>query len=511
MGLSLNTLHILGIRTEDARGMLRAGDALYSENSPWLSILPEEPAFEASLRLSVVARKCGLPCLLFSCLDGDFFHVNLYLNGKLAGSFQSLGGTSKLSAFAAVLDGGDYRNLKLLAKCVDFDEALALAEELLGLRLLIAPGEAPDRVMRGDTIAQRIRAREKAVRSRPNRYRLAPLPRQEWPLEIEGRMRALEAMQGRSFSRSALLQGVSGDYWAGARRGESFACSCMDAQAPKRPCIRILNAADGSLRTIHPQLDCAPVAMLNEAQLPILCGFGASGRTDSVACLRKDGSILWRFRPEMQAHSFIDIYPEPEDNSLLAFSLFGGESTPLWRLSADDGRILAQCTLPAREDLRCLRLWRERDCYVYYSPVRRVFCLLDRQLRPAGEIPAGDAPQRWDFGAHACGGILLRQDSAGILHRFDLESGTQTRIRTELPGHLLAAFPDGRSALTNGSGKTILLHDAQGALLARLRVKGCAAAILHRGSESLLAETDLEAPDDAPPEALLRLWRIEET
>ena len=509
MGTTLHTLHIFGGQAE--AGLLRETDTLRVLNAPWLSILPDRNEKDrGAWRLAALARKQVRPCILFSYRDDDFFTLQLYLNGKQAGCINSLGGTSKLSTFEAVMDGGDVRDWKMLSKCTDIDEALALAEELLGTALYDMPDAEPRSVPRGKRVLNAIRDREKIIRSRPNRFRLNPLPRHDWPRDVEARLRALEYLQqnGNRHLRSTILHGLAaGTDWTGAQNETAIACSYLNWGTEGG--IICLNTAENRLTDIHPRIKCSPVLALS-GERPIVACFKGKAGYESIACLNPDGSTRWHFTPELPPEGRIGICAARLPGELLVFTDLVRENPTLWKLSTKDGSITAQCSLSDPGDLRDLHFLPELQAYVYYSSRSNCFVMLDANLSLLRKVAAGNDGPRYDVFPLYAGNKVWKQDiSTGDLLGFNLDSGEHQRIHTELPGHLLDIFPDGCIASMNGTGRTVMLHDPNGMLLSRLHLKGEAAGIIHREGESLLVETQLGAPADAAPEELIRCWRIE--
>lgn len=505
MGTTLYTLHIFGGGREDVSGMLRDTDVVRMNNPPWLSILcaGDEPDRGAK-RLAAMARHQTRPCILFRYMDDDFFLIQLYLNGRQAGHINSLGGTSRLNSFAAVLDGGDPRDLKLISKCVDIDEALALAEELLGTALFDLPEEEPRHVPRSRRVLEAIQTREKAIRSRPNRYRLQAVQQEQWPAPIQARVRMMEALD---MLRGPMLHGLEGGYWAGAQSDTAIACSYLDMGGG----VICMDVAENRLWEIRAGRRRGPVVGLTREGHPIVPCFTPSGLGyDSIICLNPDGGERWRFAPPLPAGGRIDTCPVHLPGMVMAFTFLTGKDTELWLISAEDGRILKQRTLPGCEDLREMHHWAERKRLVFFSPKRRVFVLLDENLMDVGEVSVGDDRERYDYYAFHLGGEVWKQNSStGKLQVFDLASGIRRQVHLEVPGSFHSVFPDGRICALSGTAGTVMLYDANGRLLSRLRLKGSVAQFIHRAGESLLVEIDLEAPADAAPRDLIRVWRIE--
>ncbi|MBE5767891.1 MAG: hypothetical protein E7335_12205 [Clostridiales bacterium] len=513
MGTTLHTLHIFNGNKEELAGLLRETDTIRTHNAPWLSILPSRGEKDlGARRLASIARKQVHPCILFSYRDDAFFLLQLYLNGKQAGSINSLGGTSKLAAFEAVMDGGDVRDWKRISKCTDLDEALCLAEELLGTALYDLPEEEFRPVPRSRIALEDIQAREKTIRSRPNRFHLNPLPRQDWPRDVEARLRTLEFLQqnGNYHLRSTILHGLeSGTDWTGAQSEITIACSYLSRNglSTLRHSILCLNIAENRLTDIQPEIKCGPVLCL-DGEYPVAACFRGNIGYDSIACLNLDGSIRWRFAPELPPDGRIDICAARKTGELLVFTFMCGENTTLWRISTRNGSVLTRCELPGWEDLRELCLWKDQS-YIFYSVKRRAFFVLNEDLLVTREISAGEDRQRYDYYTHYAGTRVLKQDiSTGDLLSFDLDSGARQRIHTELPGHFFEVFPDGCIASTNGTGHMLMLHSFDGELLARLHLKGSVAKFIHQEGETLLVEIQLDAPADAAPEELIRVWRI---
>ena len=190
MGLSTASLHLYGANLAQLAPLLPDSLLLREHNAPWLTLLLPESEEGGGGTLEKLAKKLTkadpeAAALLFVYFDDEMFTCSLYWGGKKAAGCLSGESWAKLGKALDVLFGDDLagKAFRYAARCVALEEKLRLLEESVGVALLDCPEFEPRTVPRGDGTLRAVKARESALRKRPNQCVLTELPVEGWPLE----------------------------------------------------------------------------------------------------------------------------------------------------------------------------------------------------------------------------------------------------------------------------------------------------------------------------------------
>ena len=187
MGASFCNLYCKNEHADSLRERLPKGSRLLTGYGDWSVLLLQE--FNTR-KLMYLARFIPGDVLIFYLYDDEAFGLYYYRDGKKL-SFLDCGEyNSKVRIMAENLFPDDPLALKKLwaiKRGMSVDEKLALLEETFGLPFDAAyeQEEIPP-VAKSSETYDRMNARAKALRSRPNRYEPELLPREEWPVSMQG-------------------------------------------------------------------------------------------------------------------------------------------------------------------------------------------------------------------------------------------------------------------------------------------------------------------------------------
>ena len=187
MGASFCNLYCKNEHADSLRERLPKGSRLLTGYGDWSVLLLEE--FNTR-KLMYLARFIPGDVLIFYLYDDEAFGLYYYRDGKKL-SFLDCGEyNSKVRIMAENLFPEDPLALKKLwaiKRGMSVDEKLALLEETFGLPFDAAyEQEEIPLVAKSSETYDRMNARAKALRSRPNRYEPELLPREEWPVSMQG-------------------------------------------------------------------------------------------------------------------------------------------------------------------------------------------------------------------------------------------------------------------------------------------------------------------------------------
>ena len=482
MGLTTVTLHLLGVPEAELQPLLHAGDLLRTQNAPWLGVTPRD-ALDAK-RLEKLARKLTKDnetraAIVFFWFDDDVFHCDFYREGRRRASCLSAESWAKLGKQLNLLYGEDApaKAFRYAGRCFDLEEQLALLEETVGTALLDDQEAEPRVVPRSDKTLRAIKAREAALRRRPNRYMLTELARPEWPEAVRAKQQLfdLARQSGKLDPEERLLFEIGSEtsYVVPGRPHLIW----MDRPSFLRPQRWLIYDGKDDVLVMHEHSSDAFSSVLWQTEEGnLVCLFH---RADAmrltrghVSCLRSDGTEVWRFEPALSSEQQLQEAGVTPDGviTLRTVGLRTHESY-LWQLNGETGNVLASAVFAhgARAG--------------YFEAIHGVgvvgldipngeFLVLDENLCERMRYKAADAlryflPNQivgtavWGYGYHD--------------HQFrtlDFLTGEETSCRLEVPVYPCSMLPDGRIFGTNEKGSILYVFDADGIVTARLHVPG---------------------------------------
>ena len=374
MGASFCNLYCKNEHADSLRERLPKGSRLLTGYGDWSVLLLQE--FNTR-KLMYLTRFIPGDVLIFYLYDEEAFGLYYYRDGKKLSYLDCGEYNSKVRIMAENLFPDDPLALKKLwaiKRGMSVDEKLALLEETFGLPFDAAyeQEEIPP-VAKSSETYDRMNARAKALRSRPNRYEPELLPREEWPVS---------------------MQGGDGKLFPGIMRG-----------------IRVL--------------------MTNSK------GHGIIYRTgEGIICSDKQGQEQWFFLPDLSAQRFL-YEPIVSKDGIVVIRGDREDSArcTAWRLSPEDGSVLAQRDFDD-DNVRYMRWSDEMDCYVYSSRKTGAFVFLDRELNEIRTALPEEHVCGFEYGDYV-GHYLYTshetKDHGWEIVRTDPARCEESRIRLELP------------------------------------------------------------------------------
>lgn len=481
MGMTLYTLAMYWGKEEIIGGKLAPTDEIRRQNQPWLVIVPDGSEKDHGVkRLRQLAKSLSTldddtALLLFSYLDDDAFALECYQRGKRTAklysdeSFRSLG-----KVMAGVLgDDSLPKRLGMASHCCDLEEKLSLLEESLGVALYAHPEEAERIIPHSTQTYDAIKAREEELRKRPNRYRLEAVQRDAWPAVVQDNLDMLEAcLREIPVARiNELLFHLSHQGQNIPHHPRQLLCRVSTAWKDGKWESALLALWDGEkkqLETITTRAFVAQHALwMTQDREPVMEQFAENGRgIGAIVCLRKDGSIKWRFAPDASIRYAVT---SPEGIITLFSSDAPNETTTIWQVDGNTGALLR--IVPWNDDLMGLYYLDDLSVYAAYTGFRggSRTALLDQDFRLLKEYtvssPAPDVAHGMRIGT-----MIYQKDLyKPRMNRFDLESGEVSFIPLEFDGCLCRVLPDGSMLSCD---KPFCVYDAAGRIVSRHRLKG---------------------------------------
>ncbi|MBR5962140.1 MAG: hypothetical protein IKZ98_14245 [Clostridia bacterium] len=373
MGASFCNLYCKNEHANSLRERLPKGSRLLTGYGEWSVLLLQE--FNCR-KLMYLARFVPGDVLIFYLYDDEGFGLYYYRDGKKV-SFLDCGEyNQKVRKMAENLFPDDPLALKKLwaiKRGVSVDEKLALLEETFGLPFDVAyeQEEIPP-VAKSSETYDRMNARAKALRNRPNRYEPELLPKEMWP---------------------AILQRGNGKFFPGIAPGARL----------------LLTNAKGHRVVFRP--------------------------VEGIACSDSEGREQWSFLPDLSPKKVL-LEPIISKNGITVVRAAVGDSTyTAWQLSPEDGSVLAQRDF-AEDDVRCMHWCDELDCYVYFVSPKGTFVFLDRDLNEIRRVVPEEKIYGFYCGCYAghCAYTSNEtKDRGWEIIKVDLLSSAVSRIRLELP------------------------------------------------------------------------------
>ena len=478
MGLTTATLHLLGVPEAELQPQLHSDDLLRTQNAPWLGVTPQDALDEK--RLEKLARKLTKEddmraAIVFFWFDDDVFHCDFYRLGRRRASCISAESWAKLGKQLNLLYGEDApaKAFRYAGRCFDLEEQLALLEETVGTALLDDPEAEPRVVPRSDQTLRAIKAREAALRRRPNQYMLTELARPEWPEAVRAKQQL--------FDRLRRSQQLDPAHWLLFQIGSETAYV-----VPGRPHLIWMNRPwhhkphswlqyNGKTDELEVRAERGgelfSSVLWQTSQGDLVCLFHRADTRITrghVACLRPDGSEVWRFEPALSAEDQLRAIGVSAPGVI---TLTTNYSAKLWRIDGENGAMLASAVFPKEPQLTFYHAIDGVGVVGMFHQSRE-FLVLDEELHERARYHPPSAmwfflreqvvgTSSWAYGYHD------RQ-----FHTLDYLTGEETSCHLEVPIYPRCMLPDGRIFGTNKKGSILYVFDAEGVVTAQLHVPG---------------------------------------
>lgn len=505
MGMTFATLQLWGVEREAAEPLLQPGDLLREQNAPWLGVTPAHGDLPGvARRLEQLAKRLtkgrdDAAALLFDYFDDELFSCSLYRNGRRTTTCRSGESWAGLGKQLNALFGEDApaKALRYASRCTDLEELLALLEETVGAALYDIPEEEPRRVPRGDGTLREIKARETALRKRPNQYVLTELPPEDWPETPRAERELKELLNARQlYSGSRLL-----DRWFSFRvppYSQWIAFPWLDRQ--HRDWIALYDGRTGQLRDLGPYSEEPARALYRtkRGELVMLfytilqqradeTGWNRCAGEGAAVCLGEDGLERWRFAPERKG-TLSHAHTSPE-GIITLYKRQGHEAAEIWRIDGETGTLLCSRRLPAAAAMLELCPVEALDAFVYADRETRELVLLDGSLaetRRWGAYEGSDHLFQENFFGSAFWEQRFRDLGSVFFH--DLRDGTVRKTHLEIPAYVTAVLSDGRILAVNGSGNSLVVFDREGRVLSRCSAGGTLGKVWQEAERVCLGE-----------------------
>ncbi|MBR5428704.1 MAG: hypothetical protein IK118_10180 [Clostridia bacterium] len=498
MGLSTCTLHICGLDRTAVEARLPHGFLMRTNNPPWIGVIPAEtPPEDAREQLERLAKTLtkendGAAALLFDYFDDEIFECLFLQHGRRLASCRSDGSWAKLCKQLGAFFGDDLpqKASRFALRCADLSEQTELLEETVGAALLDDGESEPRRTPRGDGVMRAIKAREAALRKRPNSAKLTELAEEEWPAAIRTRyaLYQLLADEGddcrtkqisriksfphhpnnafnayNDFSFSDWQRSVTDHMLLFTRDPEQLTDMVFRGTAPEKP--------------VWVTKDDEPVVQFRQVLQDVAApdSFHREFGEAYIACIGNDGAERWRFSPDLEKGR-LDLCDVSADGIVTLSVARHNPSEPhkvstvIYRIDGETGRALLTREFLSSENLRDLISPDGFDGFLYATPEKELV-LLDGSLRETVRVT--------DFGRYNINslafsaGCYLRQDGPRpSLHILDLQTLEWSQVKLEIPCDIDLRLPDGQLIGVNETQTRLTVFDPSGRVAARCKVPG---------------------------------------
>ena len=521
MGLSVTTLHVIGVEREVLVPLLASDDLLRTENTPWLSIVPAyDPDHGGIERLERLAKRLTkehpeAAALYFDYFDDEIFHCRLYRGGKVAGSCHSRASWAKLGRALNDLFKSDEpaKALRCSARCSGLEEQLCLLEETVGTALLDVPDEEARRVPRSNETVRGIKRREALLRKRPNRYRLAELPRDDWPLYVRAKQELYERLrpEWQRFQANRLQLQIAGTESQVAHHPEEILYRFVDFTSKPEfteGWVRYHLQTGRVAVVMFPQRSVGSTLWVTHDGAAVCLFTGRVSGRSFAACVADDGEQRWRFVPGIQASKLVHAHTSAEG----VITLYSDAA--IWQLDGETGCVLRSRTFPGEYEIPDLTFVPALDRFIYCNESEHEIVFLNDALEETGRMPGWRGSRFLRNNLHGtllCDSFWVSSD----LRLLDLLTGACTKLRLEIPTRVESILPDGRILGGNEAGSRLTVFETDGTVAAQLRLKGTLCEILQEPGR--VCVTTLEGEQDAfvSPEILdgrtVHVWTLERT
>ena len=525
MGASLMTLHLRADALPAVQGMLRDSEPVRDSGCGWVRVLMEPQA--NSWQPPRIVRKIPGVSILFDWVDDDAFSLTLYQDGKKRARLGWEEQAEHLARFAAVCpeDPSLIGKLKALPKCATPEEGCALLEESLGLILYDMPEMEPRLCVKSEETYERVMARERSLKSRPNQYRLAAADEREWPAELKlrqklaaqegaegwtsapGLLRSLEPAPGKPGYCMAMRERLVGtpdvvkmtpeggfEIQKGSGHAE-YALSLYDGRGLARSYAPLPGVGKVLYFTESFGAVCACYHEREGVGLRFLC------------CVRDTGVELWRFAPELSPDDYLQFAGVRANGEITVYRDNLVSDPVIWQIDAEDGRILRTRTIPGARLLQAFRWYPEAEAYVYYDAARNAEILMNGELCETRSFPLGEKPLHLAY-ASLCAGRCLWDTGPWRWRGMDLTTGEIREIRPEIPAYLHAVLPDGTMVGLHTREQALVVTDKTGRVISRNRVKRTIWRLFSDGGDVYVWEDDKPQMSAALRETRPALWKL---
>ena len=521
MGTTITSLHLYGMERKDLVPFLAEDDVLRDVNPPWLSIIPSSDGDRHDpSRMERLAKKLSKQhedayALLFFYIDEDAFACKLFKAGKRVAECQSNQSWAKLGKALNLLFGDEApaKSLRYASHCFSLDEQVQLLEETLGVALLDFPEEEGRTVPRSDALVRAIKAREAALRKRPNQCTLTEVPFEEWPEPFQAKqcLYAILRPDWRQVSVSELLCEIAS--WRYVVPYREHIAAYPDYDIPgHNSTVYFFNKRSGLpsklfLPRVHVLTGGALWATRAGAPVFLVTRFLRTRVKDTrfgpvevdensqpyLACFDADGKEIWKFCAETE-QEYLHAVHTAADGTITLYSpcqsLHHEDGTEyidgrIYQVDGETGALLRSVRIPAAEDMHILFRVDAIDGFIYHSQEKQEVVVLDAAFHETA---------RW----HKAHGILNFEIKGSLIwdqsfsHReleiLDLRTGCARTVRLELPLFVRGVLPDGKILATNDAGNQLTVFDQDGKVISRHTVPGSLAEVFPENGRVLLSE-----------------------
>ncbi len=541
MGMTFATLHLYGVEKLALTPLLAQGDLLRELNVPWLSVVPAyDPEHRENDRLEKQAKRLtkgneGAAALLFYYFDDDWFRCCFYRSGRKLLDCGSRESWSKLGKQLNLLFGEDApaKALRYGPRCFGLEEQIRLLEETIGAALYDIPEEEARRVPRGDATLRAIKAREAALRKRPNQFVLTELPPEEWPESVRVKMQLYELLrpQGSLYRVSLLFGYIGNTAYVIPQHRSRLAYPYTDKAHVDH--LILYDGVSGEIadRSFPGEITCAPLWLTKDGALIYLfaeieretvtgSSWSRSGGRNYVRCLAPDGGERWRFVPEMNEHQCLQHISTSADGiiTLLASAIDGEIKADglLFQLDGETGQLLNVRRVPAEDGMFRLAAVPALDAFVYDSMHKKELVLLDGKFQEKARRAQHDG-RVFPAADNICGRVLWSNNyyvDPRSVELYNLETGGYEKLRLEIPALILARLADGRLLGINEKQTHLTVFDNSGAVAARCSVPGMLTSVWQEDDQICIVEArETDSPGQAFPEMMdeksIHVWRLD--
>ena len=491
MGLSTASLHFLGADPAGITPLLPAGALLRTQNAPWLTVLSPEcdqgdPAVLEKLAKRSTKADPALAALLFVYYDDNDFLCLLYRGGRQAVACRSGESWAKLGkALDQLLPDRDAaKAFRYASHCVDLSEKLLLLEQTLGVALLDCTEFEPRTVPRSGQALQTVKARESALKKRPNQYALTELAVEDWPMQWQAQygLYCRIRPEWHKFDCSRLLYDLGNPRYFVPFHPELAAFPVIFGEGPEpAESLLLYSHKDGTMRDLKsPGLSIDVPVWISGQGAQVCMASSYTVRTDAwggrgiergqpmVVCLGPDGDVRWRFVPETPAPLS---YAHTAPDGTITFYSSGNSNISqdafLFRLNGESGELLCSRRIPYAENLQKLVCVEALDRFLYVCNWNELV-LLDGALRETARWTAAGSVNPYVEQNCVVGSTLWDRDFNGTLRLYELRTGACREIKPEIPFSFLPVpLPDGRFLGLNEEMKRLTVFDPEGRVISR--------------------------------------------